>query len=393
MPLTDTFIKTVKPEAKAKKHFDGGGLYLLVTSSGSKLWRIKYRFAGKEKTLSPGPYPLVSLREARRRCNEAHELLHQGIDPNKAQTDISDTPNTDSFEMVAREWFSKHVDNWRKSHSDKIIQRLERDVFPWIGNHPIANISAPELLNTVRKIEGRGTLQTAHLALQNCGRIFRYAVATGRAERDPSGDLKGALSPVKHTHFAAITTPAEVGALLRAIDAFRGTYTVKAALQLAPLVFVRPGELMTARWRDINLDEAEWRYTVSKTNTHHLVPLSRQTVTILKDIQPLTGKCEWVFMNVRGMRTHLSDAAINAALRRLGYDTKTEMTGHGFRAMARTLLHERLNFAPEVIEHQLAHKVPDALGAAYNRTKFIDERKRMMQAWADYLDKLKQQRI
>lgn len=391
MPLTDTQIKAIKPDAKSRKYADEKGLYLEVAPSGGKWWRLKYRFDGKEKRISLGTYPDVSLKLARERRDDARKLLAESIDPGemrKAQKASGDERAANSFEVVAREWYAKMTSTWVPSHGEKIIRRLERDIFPWVGTKPIADISAQLLLATVRKIEDRGRLETAHRALQNCGQIFRYAIATGRAERDPTSDLKGALPPVREKHFAAILDPKEVGALLRAIDGFTGTKVVKSALQLAPLVFTRPGELRRARWEDIDLDKAEWRYLVTKTNSEHLVPLSAQAVDILQDLYPLTSRNAWVFPGMRDRQKPMSEATINAALRRMGYDTKDEMTGHGFRAMARTILHEELGFEPAVIEHQLAHRVQDALGAAYNRTKFVKERTRMMQAWADYLDQL-----
>ncbi|HBO82591.1 MAG TPA: integrase, partial [Cupriavidus sp.] len=249
-------------------------------------------------------------------------------------------------------------------------------------------IKAPEVLSVLRRVEARGALDTAHRVHQNCGQVFRYAVATGRAERDVSADLRGALPPARHTHFASITEPADVAGLLRALDGFRGTFVVQCALRLAPMLFVRPGELRTAEWSQFDLDKAQWRYTVSKTKTEHLVPLASQAVAILHELHALTGDRKYVFPG-RDVKKPMSGAAINAALRRMGFDTKTEITGHGFRAMARTILHEQLRFPSEVIEHQLAHKVADALGTAYNRTKFIDDRISMMQRWADYLEQLK----
>jgi integrase len=262
------------------------------------------------------------------------------------------------------------------------------DVFPWIGGDPIAEITAPAVLKVLRRIEGRGALDTAHRAQQNCGQIFRYGVATGRLARDPITDLRDALPPAQHIHFSSITDPAQVGELLRAIDGFRGTFVVQCALRLAPLFFVRPGELRKALWKEVDLDTGEWRYLVTKTRTEHLVPLSSQAVSILRELHALTGHGLQVFPG-RDPQKPMSDAAVNAALRRMGYDTKTEITGHGFRAMARTILHQELGFAPELIEHQLAHRVPDALGTAYNRTKFVKERRVMMQSWSDFLDKLK----
>lgn len=392
MPLTDTQIKAIKPDTKPRKYADEKGLYLEVAPSGGKWWRLKYRFDGKEKRISLGTYPDVGLKLARTRRDDARKLLAESIDPGetrKAQKAAGVERTANSFEVVAREWYAKMATCWVPSHGEKIIRRLERDIFPWIGSKPIAEITSPAVLSTVRKIEDRGRLETAHRALQNCSQIFRYAIATGRAQRDPATDLKGALPPVREKHFAAIIDPKEAGALLRAIDGFTGTKIVKSALQLAPLVFTRPGELRKARWEDIDLDKAEWRYLVTKTNSEHLVPLSAQAVAILQDLYPLTGRKAWVFPGMRDHQKPMSEATINAALRRMGYDTKDEMTGHGFRAMARTILHEELGFEPAVIEHQLAHRVPDALGAAYNRTKFVKERVRMMQAWADYLETLR----
>ena len=391
MSLTDTKIRSAKPGEKPVKLSDEKGLYLLVTQAGGKWWRLDYRFSGKRKTLSMGVYPDVGLKEARGRRDEARKLLAGDIDPGehrKAQKAAKLERASNSFETVAREWFAKHSLNWATTHADKIIQRLEKDVFPWLGGKPIAEITAPELLTVLRRIENRGALDTAHRARQNCGQVFRYAVATGRCERDPSGDLRGALAPAKHKHFAAITDPLAVGELLRAIDGFQGTFIVQCALKLAPLFFARPGELRKAEWQQFDLEKGEWRYFVTKTKNEHLVPLSSQAVAILQELHPLTSTRKFVFPG-RDPQKPMSEAAVNAALRRMGYDTKTEITGHGFRAMARTILHQELGIKPEVIEHQLAHRVPDALGTAYNRTKFLTERRKMMQQWADYLEKLK----
>ncbi len=391
MPLTDTAIRNAKPGEKTIKLFDERGLYLEVSPAGGKWWRLKYRFDGKEKRLSLGVYPDVSLKDARERRDAARKLLADGTDPSenrKAQKSARADRAANSFEVVAREWFAKYSATWAKDHGNRIIRRFERDIFPWIGGRPIAEVAAPELLTVVRRIEDRGALETAHRALGNCGQVFRYSVATGRAERDPSGDLRGALPPVKGEHFAATTDPKRVGEILRALDGYQGTLTVRCALRLAPLVFVRPGELRKAEWADIDLDAAEWRYTVTKTNTPHIVPLSRQAVTILHELQPLTGRGQFIFPGARSNGRPMSDNAILAAMRRMGIG-KEEMSGHGFRAVARTILDEVLGVRPDYIEHQLAHAVRDPNGRAYNRTAHLPERRKMMQQWADYLDKLK----
>ena len=391
MPLTDITIRTAKGAEKRQRLNDGGGLYLEISPAGGKWWRFKYRFDGAEKRLSLGVYPDVSLKDARERRDELRRLLASGVDPSanrKVQNAAKAQRAADSFETIGREWFAKQLPNWAAGHADKIIRRLENDVFPWLGNKAIAEITAPEVLSTLRRIEGRGTLDTAHRASGNCSQIFRYAIQTGRAERDPVPDLRGALPSARHGNFASITDPASVAELLRAMDAFTGTLVVKSALLLSPLLFVRPGELRRAQWAELDLDKAEWRYFVTKTKTEQLVPLASQAVEILRELHALTGHGANVFPG-RDPKKPMSEAAVNAALRRMGYDTKTEITGHGFRAMARTILHEELHQKPEVIEHQLAHKVPDALGSAYNRTKFLKERKAMMQLWADYLGKLK----
>jgi integrase len=391
MPLTDTAIRNAKPGDKPVKMFDERGLFLIVTPAGGKWWRLRYKVDGKEKLLSLGVYPDVGLKDARERREVARKLLADGVDPGehrKAAKAVKVERAANSFEVIGREWFEKNRETWAPSHADKIIKRLENDVFPWLGGKAIAEISAPDVLAVLRRIEGRGTLDTAHRAGGNCSQIFRYAIATGRADRDPVPDLRGALPPARGNNFAAITEPAKVAELLRAIDAFSGTFVVKSALILAPLLFVRPGELRRAEWAGFDLDKAEWGYFVTKTKSDHLVPLASQAVAILRELHALTGHGRYVFPG-RDPQKAMSEAAVNAALRRMGYDTKTEITGHGFRAMARTILHEELHQKPEVIEHQLAHKVPDALGTAYNRTKFLKERKAMMQLWADYLDKLK----
>jgi integrase len=391
LALTDTAVRNAKPGKKPVKLFDERGLFLLVTPAGGKWWRFRYRFDGKEKLLSMGVYPDVGLKAARDRRDDARKLVADGIDPGDNRKAVKATKAgqaANSFEVVAREWFEKHKQTWAENHSAKIIQRLERDVFPWIGKRPIADITAPDLLSVVRRIEGRGVLETAHRALGNCGQVFRYAIASGRAVIDPSRDLHGALTPVKGRHFAALTEPAKVGELLRTLDGYKGSFVVACALRLMPLVFVRPGELRKAQWADIDLDTAEWRYTVTKTQTQHIVPLSTQAVAILREIYPLTGSGPFVFPSARSHKRPMSDNAILAAMRRMGI-TKDEMSGHGFRATARTILDEVLEVRPDLIEHQLAHAVRDPNGRAYNRTSHLPERQKMMQQWADYLDKLK----
>lgn len=394
MPMTDIQIRRLKPQEKPYKVADERGLFILVNPNGSKLWRLKYRFEGKEKTLALGAYPDVPLAAARKVRDAAREQLAQDIDPGlvrKVQRLTRSAALMNSFEAVAREWHARNAPIWAPSHADKIIRRLERDLFPWIGKVPIADITPPELLAALRRIEARGTADTAHRAKQNAGQVFRYAVATGRAERDPSADLRGALPPIKKQHFAALTEADDVGGLLRAIDGFRGTQQVWCALRLAPLLFVRPGELRMMEWKELDLDGALWTIPAGKMKKRrdHLVPLSAQALAIIAEMAPFSGHAQHVFQGARDHKRPMSQAAINAALQRMGYDTRTEITGHGFRAMARTILHETLGFPVEVIEHQLAHRVPDALGAAYNRTKFLPQRRTMMQRWADHLDELR----
>jgi integrase len=389
--LTEVQVRNAKACKKAVRMFDGYGMYLEIAPSGSKWWRLKYRHLGKEKRLSLGVYPETGLKGARARRDDARRLLANGVDPSENRKAVRASrieQAGNSFEVVAREWFEKYSANWAENHSKRIIRRLEKDVFPWLGARPVGDIKAMDLLTTIRKLEKRDVLETAHRTLATCGQIFRYAVATGRAERDPSGDLRGALPPVKGEHFAAVTDPKKVGELLKVLDGYQGSLIVQSALALAPLVFVRPGELRTAQWADIDLASAEWRYTVSKTNTAHVVPLAKQAVTILETVHGLTGKGQYVFPSARSRKRPMSDNAILAAMRRMGI-SKDEMSGHGFRAMARTILDEVLGFRPDLIEHQLAHAVRDPLGRAYNRTAHLPERKEMMQRWADFLDELK----
>jgi integrase len=390
MKLSDAAVRKAKPEAKPYKMADGGGMYLEVMPNGSKYWRMKYRHEGKEKRLAFGVYPDVPLTLARDRRDEARKLLAKDVDPGEHRKAVKAAKFEragNSFEVIAREWFDKQSATWSENHGSRIIQRLERDIFPWIGARPIAEIAAQELLAVLRRIEARGAVETAHRAHQNCGQVFRYAIATGRADRDPSPDLKGALPPVKQTHHAAITDPK---ALLRAIDDYQGQFVTRCALRLAPLFFVRPGELRKAEWAEFDLDKAEWNIPAErmKMREPHLVPLAAQALETLRELHALTGDGRYVFPGARTNSRPMSDNAVLAALRRMGF-AKDEMSGHGFRAMARTILDEVLQVRPDFIEHQLAHAVRDPNGRAYNRTAHLAERRKMMQQWADYLDKLK----
>lgn len=393
MPLTDIQVRNSKQQDKEHKLSDGGGMYLLVTPTGGKLWNMKYKFGGKEKRLSFGAYPAITLADARQRREEAKKLLANGVDPGetkKAQKAAQGVQDINTFEVIAREWHCKFAHTWVASHAQHKLERLEKNVFPWIGKRPIKDITAPDVLAVLRRLEARGILDTAHRVRFECSSIFRYAVATGRTDRDPVADLKGALPPVKNGHHAAPTDPKAVAPLLRAIDVFQGSFVVKCALQLAPILFVRPGELRAAEWAEINFDSDEWNIPAEKMKMKvaHLVPLPRQAVDILKELQPLTGHSRYVFPSHRSPLRCMSENAVNAGLRRMGFE-KTEITGHGFRAMARTILDEVLQVRPDFIEHQLAHAVKDPNGRAYNRTAHLIERKKMMQLWADYLDGLK----
>ena len=394
--LTASEVANAKPKAKPYKMHDARGLFLLVTPAGGKLWRLKYRRPGTraENTLGLGIYPDVSLRQARERRDAARKLLADGIDPGvqrQADKAAQRAAAADSFEVIAREFIAQRLADKAESHRSKVQRRLELYVFPYLGKRAVSAVTAPEIRTVLHRIESRGTHETAHRALQNIGQVIRYAIATGRTEFDPTPSLRGSLRPVNPRNMPAPTDPVAVGAILRALEAFQGGPVVQAAANLLPLIFCRPGELRTMKWADVDLDAAQWSYTVSKTKTAHVVPLSTQAVAILRDLQPLTGHLAggYVFPGGRSSLRPLSNAAINAALRRLGIDTKNELTGHGWRAVARTLLHEHLGYDPHVIEHQLAHAVPDALGTSYNRTKFLKERKAMMQRWADYLDTLR----
>jgi integrase len=386
--LTETAVKAAKPRAKPYKLTDERGLYLQVNPNGSLWWRFRFRFEGREQLLSLGVYPDVTLKAARKRRDEYRAQVADGVNPaDERQAEKAAGANT--FESVAREWFAKQAPNWADTHSLKIMARLEADLFPWLGRRPVASIEADELLRCLRRIENRGAIDTAHRAHQNAGQVFRYAVATGRAKRDPSGDLRGALPPVKQTHYPTITEPQKIGALLRAMDGYDGSVIVRSALRLAPLWFVRPGELRGALWREVNLEQAELRVGAErmKARVQHIVPLSRQSIEILQELHQHTGDSQFLFPGTRSWSRSISDNSVNAALRRMGY-SKDEMTGHGFRSMASTILNEQ-GWNRDAIERQLAHGERNQVRAAYNYAEFLPERRKMMQAWADYLDGLK----
>jgi integrase len=386
--LTAIAIKS----APTGKLFDGGGLYLDVRENGSRYWRMKYRHAGKERLLSFGVYPEVSLSEARSRRDAARAAIRDGQDPaamKRARKVAAKVSAANSFEAVGREWLATQKKKLAASTFAKSEWMLCDNVFPWLGSRPIAEIDAPELLAVLRRIEARGAHETAHRTKEKCGQVFRYAIATGRASRDPSADLRGALAPVVRTLRAAVTDPTKVAGLLRSIDGYAGGFATRCALRLAPLLFVRPGELRRAEWAELDLDGALWRIPAAKMKMaeEHLVPLSPQAVAILRELGPLTGRGRYLFPSLRSPNEPMSENTINAALRRLGYDKET-MTGHGFRALASTRLNE-LGWSPDVIERQLAHAPRNKVRAVYNRAQYMAERRKMMAAWADYLDTLK----
>ena len=404
MKLTDTAIKAAKPREKPYKLFDGEGLYLLINPDGSRWWRLKYRYGGKEKLLALGTYPGTGLKKARDKRDDARNLLDDDIDPNahrKAEKAARADREAGSFEVVAREWHAKQSETWAAGHSERVLRRLVLYVFPRIGGDPIGSVTGPQLLDVLRRIEARGTVETAHRVKESLGAIFRYAVATHRATHDPSAALKGALATAQNKSYAAITEPKQVGELLRAIRGYSGAEITRCALQLLPLVFVRPGELRAARWEEFEFDvtppqpgkkpkhpDPQWRIPAArmKMREQHLVPLSTQAVAILRELHARTGPEGYLFPSVRGKSNYMSENTINAALRNLGY-TSEQHTGHGFRHMASTLLHER-GYKSELIERQLSHGDRNPMRAAYNFAEYLPERRKMMQEWADYLDGL-----
>ncbi len=392
--LTEVAVKNAKGKDRVYKLADGAGMYLEVLPNGPKYWRLKYRFGGKEKRLALGVYPQVSLKEARSKRLEARKRLAEGIDPSnqRRQDKLARQVGAEtSFRAVALEWYAKEKPHWSDSHSTRALWLLEKNLFPWVGNRPINEITPQELLATLKRTEIRGTLETANRAKQVAGQVFRYAVATGRAERDCSQDLKGALATPKKRHFAAITDPKEVKKLLLAMDEYRGTVVTKTALLLSPLLFCRPGELRQLEWSEIDLENQVIEIPLIKMKTReqaHLIPLSTQALKLLRELQPITGYGKYVFPSARGGSRPLSENGVRTALRTLGYGNDT-MTPHGFRAMARTILDEVLGYRVDWIEHQLAHAVRDPNGRAYNRTAHLEGRRQMMQGWADYLDALR----
>jgi len=392
MPLTDVTCRNAQPKEKIYRLFDGKGLYLEVSPRGGKWWRYKYRFGGKEKRLSLGTYPDVSLSEARDKRRDSRKLLDEGQDPSQVrQTEKAlERAEGETFQTIALEWFDRFKHSFSPGYRKSVLQRLEKDIFPWLGHRPIKELKPPEILTCIRRIESRGAPETARRQMQKVGQIMRFAVATGRAERDPTRDLQGAVPPPEKKHFAAITDVRQVGALLNALDGYQGQHTTRCALRLAPLVFVRPGELRKAEWSEFELDgkTPTWRIPAEKMKMRrpHFVPLSRQAVDVLADLYPLTGSGKYLFPGNRGDKP-ISANTLNAALRYLGI-TREQMTTHGFRAMASTLLNET-GWPPDVIEAQLAHAPKNAIRAAYNRSQYMPQRREMMQSWADFMDTLK----
>lgn len=410
---SDATIKAIRKGDPRLRLTDGGGLYLLLfLNGGSHAWRLDYTFQARRKTLSLGTYPATTLATARRKAEAAREAVAQGLDPSAERKEEraghlkakvaemrrkQGLPDADSFEAVAREWFDVKKDGWAKSYGDKIIARLQVDVFPYVGHEAIVDITPMKLLEVMRRIEKRGVIETAHRALENCSQVFTYAVATGRLLSNPARELKSALKQPDPKHFPAITDPKRLGELLRACDHYAATPVVRAALKLAPLLLLRPGELRFGEWSEIDLEGALWTIPSIRMKRErreklhgapHLVPLPRQAVETLRELHPLTGHGKMVFRGERHHERAMSENTINAALRAMGFSAD-EVTGHGFRATARTMLHERLGYSPDVIEAQLAHSVRDSLGRAYNRTEFVEQRRVMLQAWADYLDQLR----
>ncbi|MFB8927561.1 tyrosine-type recombinase/integrase [Xanthomonas arboricola pv. juglandis] len=392
--LTDTKLRALNPRDAAFRVADSNGLCIEVRTTGAKLWRYRYRYAGKPSMLTIDEYPALSLMQARAERDKLRMLLKGGADPAhvaRIERAVQAERVNTTFGTIALELLAKRAKEGLGPGSVKRERRLIEKDLAFIADMPITDVSAPILLAALRKLEQRGVVETAHRARSHAGRVFRYAIVTGRAQRNPAEDLVGALEQPQTKHFASLTEPGRIGELLRALWAYRGSPVTCAALKLAPMLFVRPGELRQAKWTDIDLEAGEWRYVTSKTKTAHIVPLSAQAVAVLEELWPLTKRSDYVFPGVRSADRPMSENTVNAALRNLGFDGET-IVGHGFRAMARTVLDEVLGFRPDYIEHQLAHAVRDPLGRAYNRTAHLPERKKMMQAWADYLEGLRAHR-
>lgn len=392
MALTHTAIQALKPAAKPYSKPDGLGLILYVQPSGAMWWRFRYRIHGKAKMLSFGVYPDVSLAQARSKRDDARALVADGIDPSEARKDAKAQAKLEAintFEAVANDWHALHNKSKSERHQQRVRRWLDAYLFPTLGNKPVASITAPMVLETTSELQKQNKLETAHRVIQTAGQVFRYAIQKGFASYNPAPDLKGALPPPVVKNMAAMIEPQDVAQLLRSIDGYRGTITVQCALKLAPLLFQRIGELRHMKWADLDFERNEWRYQVTKTKTEHIVPLSKQAIEIIKTMQPFSGRGVFVFPGGRTHERPMSENAINAALRNMGYDTQAEITGHGFRAIAQTLGEQELGLDPKHIERQLAHSVANPLGTAYERAQFLKDRKVMMQKWADYLDELK----
>lgn len=395
MPLTDARVKAASPREKPYRLWDAHGLYLEVSPAGGRLWRFKYRVAGKEKRLALGAYPEVGLKEAREKRDDARRLKRDHVDPGAARRDAKSAKVAEeriagaTFKVLAEEWLAKNTPRWSSGHAGTVRDRLTTNVYPWIGSKPIAAIESPAVLSVIRRIEARGAPEVARRVLQVVTQIFTYAIATGAAIRNPAADLRGAIPPPPKGHHASITDPRGVSSLLKALDGYSGAFVTRCAIKLAPLVFVRPGELRRAEWAEFDTDNAEWRIPAEKMKARavHIIPLSRQSLAIIEELRPLTGDGKYLFPSVRSPSRPMSENTVTGALRRLGY-TGDEMTGHGFRSMASTLLNEQ-GWNRDAIERQLAHGERDKVRGAYNYAEHLPERRRMMQAWANYLDGLR----
>ena len=387
--LTDIQIRNAKPNPhKMYKLFDGDGLYIVVYPTSKKVWRFDYAVGGKRKTLTLGSYPEVGLSDARQKVLEAKKLLSMGKDPS-LEKKLERQRQRQTLGEIAKEWLEKMSSGWAPNHVDKVQSRLKNWILPELGSYPVREITPPMILQVAEKALKAGKEETAHRLVQLTGQILRYAALTGRINHDPSQALRRALPSRRHEHFPAPTEPQRVAEILRSIWGYGGSPVVRGCLQMLALTFQRPGEVRHMRWDQIDSEKAEWRFTLSKVGKEHIVPLSRQAMEILDGLKPLTGRGEFVFESLTRRGRPISPEALNRALQTLGYDTRREITAHGFRAIARTLLHEELGYPPEIIEHQLGHRVPDLLGEAYNRTKFLAKRKEMLQRWGDYIDSLR----